>query len=150
MRCSSAASIPTRGAAEAIEVSRRAGLPLVIAGIVQDKAYFEREVRPAIDNGEVRYLGPVGGARRAEVLGGARVLLHLINFDEPFGLSVVESLACGTPVIAHARGSMPELIEDGRTGFLTRSLDEAAGAAAKDPADKPARLPRRCGAAVRR
>jgi glycosyltransferase involved in cell wall biosynthesis len=70
----------------------------------------------------------VGGADRARALGGARALLHLINFDEPFGLSVVEALACGTPVIARRRGSMPELIEDGVTGFLVESTEEAVEA----------------------
>src|SRR3546814_18296102 len=70
----------------------------------------------------------VGGAARAATLGNARALLHLINFDEPFGLSVVEALACGTPVIAFRRGSMPELIEDGVTGFLVDTLDQAVAA----------------------
>ena len=74
------------------------------------------------------YLGPVGGAARAKTLGSARALLHLINFDEPFGLSVVEALACGTPVIACNRGSMRELIDDGVTGFLVDSLDAAVAA----------------------
>jgi glycosyltransferase involved in cell wall biosynthesis len=76
----------------------------------------------------VVYLGPVGGAVRAKTLGAARALLHLINFDEPFGLSVVEALACGTPVIAYNRGSMSELIDDGVTGFLVDSLDTAVAA----------------------
>jgi glycosyltransferase involved in cell wall biosynthesis len=76
----------------------------------------------------VIYLGPIGGAARAKTLGSARALLHLINFDEPFGLSVVEALACGTPVIACNRGSMPELIDDGVTGFLVDSLDAAVDA----------------------
>ena len=74
------------------------------------------------------YRGPVGGAARTKALGSARALLHLINFDEPFGLSVVEALACGTPVIACNRGSMPELIDDGVTGFLVNSVDEAVDA----------------------
>ena len=74
------------------------------------------------------YRGPVGGAARTKALGCARALLHLINFDEPFGLSVVEALACGTPVIASNRGSMPELIDHGVTGFLVDSVDEAVDA----------------------
>ena len=69
-----------------------------------------------------------GGAARTKALGSARALLHLINFDEPFGLSVVEALACGTPVIACNRGSMPELIDDGVTGFLVNNVDEAVNA----------------------
>jgi glycosyltransferase involved in cell wall biosynthesis len=76
----------------------------------------------------VVYLGPVGGAVRTKTLGAAHALLHLINFDEPFGLSVVEALACGTPVIACNRGSMAELIDDGVTGFLVESLDAAVAA----------------------
>ena len=80
----------------------------------------------------MRYLGPVGPVERDGLLGGARALLHLINFDEPFGLSVAEAMACGTPVVARRRGSMPELIRDGTTGFLVGpSLDEAAAAAGR-------------------
>ena len=116
---------PDKGAREAIAVARASGRPLDIAGIVHDHDYFDREVRGAIDGEAIRFAGPVGGADRARVLGGARALLHLINFDEPFGLSVVEAMACGTPVIARRRGSMPELIEDGVTGFLVDSTEEA-------------------------
>jgi glycosyltransferase involved in cell wall biosynthesis len=99
-----------------------------MAGIVQDQNYHNEQVAPALDGRSVVYLGPVGGAARARTLGSARALLHLINFDEPFGLSVVEALACGTPVIACNRGSMPELIEDGVTGFLVDGLDAAVDA----------------------
>ena len=94
-------------------------------GIVQDKDYYEREVRPAVDGVRVTYHGAVGGTQRLRALGDAWALLHLINFEEPFGLSVIEAMACGTPVIASRRGSMPELIEHGVTGFLVDSLDEA-------------------------
>ena len=118
---------PDKGAHHAIEVARRTGMPLRIAGIVQDQAYFDAQVRPSLDDVMVTYLGPVGPAERDALLGGAAALLHLIDFDEPFGLSVVESLATGTPVIAHRRGSMPELLDDGRTGFL---VDDADGAVA--------------------
>jgi len=99
-----------------------------MAGIVQDQNYHNEQVAPALDDRSVAYLGPVGGAARAKTLGSASALLHLINFDEPFGLSVVEALACGTPVIACNRGSMPELIDDGVTGFLVDSLDAAVDA----------------------
>jgi glycosyltransferase involved in cell wall biosynthesis len=116
---------PDKGTAEAIEVAERAGLPLWIAGIVQDAEYFERLVKPRLDGDRVRYLGPVPRERRAEVLGGARALLHLIDFDEPFGFSVVEAMACGTPVIARSRGSMPEIIRHGESGYLVGSIDEA-------------------------
>ena len=119
---------PDKGVAEAIEVAARAGLPLTIAGIVHDRAYFERAVEPHVDGERVRFIGSVGPERRDAVLGGARALLHLINFEEPFGFSVIESMACGTPVIASRRGSMPELIQHGVNGYLVDSLDQAVGA----------------------
>lgn len=119
---------PEKGAAEAIEVARRSGYPLVIAGIVQDERYFAERVEPEIDGESVRYLGPVAAGDRSGVLGGARALLHLIDFEEPFGFSVVEAMACGTPVIANRRGSMPEIIEDGKNGFLVAGIDEAVAA----------------------
>ena len=119
---------PDKGAAQAIEVARRAGLPLVLAGIVQDQSYFDTAVAPHLDDRQVRYLGPVGADRRSTLLGGALALLHLIEFDEPFGLSVVEAMAAGTAVIASPRGSMPELIDEGITGFLVDGPEEAVGA----------------------
>jgi glycosyltransferase involved in cell wall biosynthesis len=119
---------PDKGTVEAIDVAGRAGVPLMIAGIVHDRGYFERLVEPRIDGERVRYVGPVGPDRRADLLGGARALLHLVNFDEPFGFSVVEAMACGTPVVASARGSMPEIVRDGENGFLVGSLDEAVAA----------------------
>ncbi len=116
---------PDKGTHHAIEVARRTGIPLVIAGIVQDATYFDERVRPHVDGLAVSYVGPVGPAERDRLLGGAVALLHLIDFDEPFGLSVVESLACGTPVVAFARGSLPELIRDAVTGFLVNDVDGA-------------------------
>jgi len=116
---------PDKGAREAIEVARASERRLHIYGIVQDDAYYKHEVLPWIDGDRVIYHGPVGGAARARALGKAHALLHLINFDEPFGLSVVEAMACGTPVIAIARGSMPELIDHGLTGFLVRDRETA-------------------------
>ena len=121
---------PHKGTAQAIEVARQAGLPLVLAGIIQDQAYFDAEIAPHLDDDRVRYLGPVGVDERNDLLGEAVALLHLIDFEEPFGLSVVESMAAGTPVIAARRGSMPELIDEGVTGFLVDS-HEAAVAAVK-------------------
>jgi len=119
---------PEKGAAEAIEVARRSGRRLIIAGIVQDKAYFEREVAPHIDGDQVCYIGSVGPDKRAEVLGAADALLHLISFDEPFGLSMVEAMACGVPVIAIGRGSVPEIVVNAETGFIVTDLDEATAA----------------------
>src|SRR5690606_39487785 len=82
-------------------------------------------VRPFVDGDRITYHGVVGGPARLKALSEARGLLHLIGFDEPFGLSVIEAMACGTPVIAYRRGSMPELIEHGKTGFLVDSFEEA-------------------------
>jgi glycosyltransferase involved in cell wall biosynthesis len=130
---------PEKGTVEAIDVAQRAGLPLIIAGIVQDRSYFERSVEPRLDGRRVTYVGPVGPDRRGALLAGARALLHLVSFDEPFGFSVVESMACGTPVIAHPRGSMPEIVHDGVNGFLVRSRTEAvAGVHASASLDRAA------------
>ena len=117
---------PHKGTAEAIDVAVDLGLQLVIAGIIQDQAYFDERVAPRIDGDQVSFVGAVSTQERAELLGGADALLHLISFDEPFGYSVVEAMACGTPVIAFRRGSMGELIDDGETGFL---VDDIKGAA---------------------
>ncbi|WP_230480484.1 glycosyltransferase family 4 protein [Sphingomonas sp. Leaf21] len=130
---------PDKGAAEAIAVAKATGRRLVMAGIVQDQGYWEREVAPHVDGECIVYRGPVGGVDRTATLGRAKALLHLINFDEPFGLSVVEAMACGTPVIAIRRGSMPELIEDGVNGFLVDSVEEAVAALARiDTIDREA------------
>ncbi len=117
-----------KGTAHAIDVARRTGRRLDIAGIIQDERYFRDEVEPHLDGEHVRYLGPVPASERTDVLGGAHALLHLIDFDEPFGYSVVEAMACGTPVIANTRGSMTELIEDRVTGYLVTGPDEAVEA----------------------
>lgn len=117
-----------KGVYEAIQLSRQVDLPLIIAGIIQDQDYFDRQVKPYLDDQQVRYIGPVVAEDKGKLLKEALALLHLINFDEPFGLSVIESMACGTPVIACNRGSMPELIINGQTGFLVDDLDQAAEA----------------------
>jgi len=101
---------------------------LLIAGIVQDEHYFEAEVKPHLDGRQVKYVGSVGPDRRDDLLGGAACLLHPIRFNEPFGLSVVEANACGTPVLAFSRGSMPEIITDGVNGFLVSTMPEAVDA----------------------
>ena len=119
---------PDKGTAEAIDVAELTGLPLVIAGIIQDREYFEQLVEPRLEGAGVTYIGPVDREQRAAVLGGATALLHLIDFDEPFGFSVVEALACGTPVVTRRRGSMPEIINHGENGFLVDTMDETAAA----------------------
>ena len=125
---------PDKGTVEAIDVAARCGMPLVIAGIVQDQRYFDELVLPRIDGEKVSFIGAVGPTERSDLLGGAQALLHLIGFDEPFGYSVVEAMACGTPVIAFNRGSMPELIADESTGFLVEDVDGAVAAVAASAA----------------
>ena len=117
-----------KGAGEAIEIAKKSGMKLIMAGIIQDPQYYEKKIRPFIDGKSVIYAGSAGPEKRDSLLGNAYALLHPINFDEPFGLSVVESMACGTPVIAFNRGSMPELISHGYNGFLVRTVDEAVAA----------------------
>ncbi len=119
---------PDKGTAEAIAVAGRMGRRLLIAGIIQDEAYFRDQVAPHLDAERVRYVGPVMAADRAAVLGRAHALLHLIDFEEPFGYSVAEAMACGTPVVAYDRGSMAELIDHGTTGYLVNDLDSAVAA----------------------
>jgi glycosyltransferase involved in cell wall biosynthesis len=129
---------PDKGTAHAIEVARRCGRRLDIAGIIQDEQYFRDAVAPHVDGTHVRFLGAVDASERAEVLGGAHALLHLIDFDEPFGYSVVEAMACGTPVVANSRGSMGELIVHGTTGFLVEDIETAVAAvAAAGALDRP-------------
>jgi len=122
---------PDKGVHDAIEVARKTGKRLIIAGIVQDENYFKELIEPCIDGSKVEYIGSVGPEKRQEIMGGALAMLHLIHFDEPFGLSVVESMACGTPVIAYNRGSMPELIQNDTTGFIVNNLDAAVQAVGK-------------------
>ena len=119
---------PDKGAGEAIRAAAASGHRLALYGLVQDEGYYEREVRPFVDGDRITYHGVVGGPARLKALSEARGLLHLIGFDEPFGLSVIEAMACGTPVIAYRRGSMPELIKHGKTGFLVDSFEEAIDA----------------------
>ncbi len=109
---------PDKGAREAIEIARACGRKLVMAGIIQDVGYYQEFIKPYIDDDKVVYLGSVRPEERNIILGKACALLHPINFDEPFGLSVIEAMACGTPVIAINRGSMPELVNHTKNGFL--------------------------------
>lgn len=119
---------PDKGTAEAIEIARQSGMKLLIAGIIQDRNYYNQCVAPYLDKEKIVYLGPVGPEARDRLLGGAFALLHPISFAEPFGLSVVEAQACGTPVVAFKQGSMPEVIKEGITGYL---VSDVAGAVSK-------------------
>lgn len=120
-----------KGVYESIQVAKHANKKLVIAGIIQDQDYFKEKVEPYIDGKTVEYLGPVYAENKSNVLGEADALLHLINFDEPFGLSMIEAMACGTPVIAVGRGSIPEVVEDGKTGFIVENIKGAVEAVVK-------------------
>ncbi|MDR3561485.1 MAG: glycosyltransferase family 4 protein [Negativicutes bacterium] len=114
-----------KGTREAIQVAKMAKMKLIIAGIIQDKPYYEKYVEPCLGD-DVSYIGSVGPEERDKVLGNAYALIHPINFNEPFGLSIVEAMACGTPVLAFNRGSMPEIIQNGINGFLVSTVEEMA------------------------
>jgi len=116
-----------KGTYEAIQIAKKSGMKLIISGIIQDQEYYNERVEPFLSD-DIVFIGHSGPQRRNELLGGARALLHPIGFEEPFGLSVAESMLCGTPVIAFNKGSMPELIVHGKSGFLVGSVDEAVAA----------------------
>jgi glycosyltransferase involved in cell wall biosynthesis len=118
---------PDKGTAEAIQIAIKSKKKLLIAGIIQDERYYKEAVEPYL-NEEIVFLGSAGPEKRNELLGGALALLHPINFEEPFGLSVAEALLCGTPVIAFNKGSMPELIQHEKTGYLVDNVEEAIAA----------------------
>lgn len=115
---------PEKGTYESIQIAKKANKKLIISGLIQDNTYFEEKVKPHL-NDNIIYVGNSGPKDRDKLLGEALALLHPISFNEPFGLSVAEAMLCGTPVIAFNRGSMPELIEDTKTGFLVNRIDEA-------------------------
>jgi glycosyltransferase involved in cell wall biosynthesis len=117
---------PEKGAHLAIEVAKRAGRPIVLAGIPHDEAYFRDEIEPQIDGDRVRFVGPVERVARNELLGKALGLVHMTTRPERFGLTLIEAMACGTPVLGAKMGSVPEIVRDGVTGFVCSSVDEAA------------------------
>lgn len=121
-----------KGVHNAIEIARRANRTLVIAGNVVDsgegRAYFEREVRPHVDGGHVTYVGPADDDTKNRLLGTAAALLMPIEWEEPFGIVMIEAMACGTPVIGFRRGAVPEVVEDGVTGAIVNTAEEAVQA----------------------
>lgn len=119
---------PEKGVYESILIAKKSKRKLIISGLIQDQEYFDLKVKPYINDNDIVFVGNSGPDERLKLLGKACALLHPINFEEPFGLSVVEAMACGTPVIAYNRGSMPELILDGKTGFLVTNIEEAVEA----------------------
>jgi len=119
---------PEKGTYESIQIAKKANKKLIISGLIQDERYFEEKVKPYINGDDIVYVGNSGPRQRDKLLGEASALLHPISFNEPFGLSVAEAMFCGTPVVAFSRGSMPELIEDTKTGYLVENIDEAVEA----------------------
>ena len=114
-----------KGTKEAIDIAKKSGMKLIISGLIQDQEYFDKQVKPHIDNESVIYIGNSSPTIRDKIMGEAYALLHPINFNEPFGLTVIEAMLCGTPVIAIDRGSMSELIVHQKTGFLVENVTHA-------------------------
>jgi glycosyltransferase involved in cell wall biosynthesis len=123
---------PEKGPDRAIEIARLVGMPLRIAAKVgaADEAYFRSTIRPLLDDPLVEFVGEIGDSEKRAFLGNARALLFPINWAEPFGMVMIESMACGTPVVAFRAGAVPEVVDDGVTGFIVDSVEEAALATA--------------------
>jgi glycosyltransferase involved in cell wall biosynthesis len=121
---------PEKGLDRAIEIARRVGMPLKIAAKIDaaDHEYFESKIRHLFDDPLVEYVGEIAQHEKSEFLGNAHALLFPINWPEPFGMVLIESMAAGTPVIAFEMGAVPEIIEDGVTGYLVQSIEEAVQA----------------------
>jgi glycosyltransferase involved in cell wall biosynthesis len=126
---------PEKRVDRAIEIARRIGMPIKIAAKVDnvDKDYFEDVVEPLLRNPLVEYVGEIGEGEKDEFLGNAYALLFPIDWPEPFGLVMIEAMACGTPVIAYRRGSVPEVLEEGVTGFIVQGLEDAIEAVRRVP-----------------
>ena len=116
---------PEKGTHLAIDIARRAGVRLKIAAIAQDDAYFREQVLPHIDGDRVQFLGALEKAERNELLAGALALVHMTTRPERFGMTLIEAMACGTPVLGAAMGSIPEIVRDGVTGFLCTEVSDA-------------------------
>ena len=121
---------PEKRVDRAIEIAKRAGMPIKIAAKVDaaDKEYFDSEIRKLLNHPLVEYIGEIGDHEKSEFLGNAYALVFPIDWPEPFGLALIEAMACGTPVIAYRMGSVPEIIEEGETGFIVDNMDDAVSA----------------------
>lgn len=130
---------PDKGTHLACETAKKAGMDLIIAGIIQDECYFKEKVKPYIDDKQITYIGPVGPVERDAVFKEALAVLHLNELPERFGLVMAEAMGAGVPVIAYDRGSCREVVADGETGFLVTNVTEAAEAVKKiDTIDRTA------------
>jgi glycosyltransferase involved in cell wall biosynthesis len=121
---------PEKGLSRAIEIACRCGYPLKIAAKVDktDRDYFEEVIRPALRWGDIEFVGEIGEREKNSFLGNTMALLFPIDWPEPFGIVMIEAMACGTPVIAYPRGSVPEIVEDGKTGYIVKNVHEAVEA----------------------
>ncbi|HEX3989863.1 MAG TPA: glycosyltransferase, partial [Acetobacteraceae bacterium] len=124
---------PEKGIDRAIRIAGHCGVPLKVAAKVDkvDREYFDEQIAPMIKSGNVEYIGEINDKDKSEFLSGALALLVPIDWPEPFGLVMIEAMACGTPVIAFNCGSVPEVIDDGLTGFIVRDEAEAVAAVHK-------------------
>jgi glycosyltransferase involved in cell wall biosynthesis len=132
---------PEKGPDRAIEIAKRLGLQLKIGAKVDpaDAEYFHQEIEPLLDHPLIEFLGEINDSQKNDLLGGARALLFPIDWPEPFGLVMIESMACGTPVIAFRHGSVPEVMRDGVSGFIVETIDEAVAAVGRlDEIDRSA------------
>jgi len=139
---------PIKGTHHAIRVAKDTGRRLVIAGNVPDapveQAYFEDRVEPFLDGAQIQYVGPVDDEEKNEFLGRAAAFLMPIEWEEPFGIVMAEAMACGTPVIGFNRGSVPEVVDDGTTGFVCDTVDEMAAVVERIPSLNRTACRRRC------
>ena len=124
---------PEKGVDKAIEIAVKSGIPLKIAAKVDkaDKEYYELEIKHLLDNPLIEFVGEIDERGKTAFLGNAKALLFPINWSEPFGMVIIEAMSCGTPVIAFNRGSVPELIDDGVSGFIVNNVEEAVNAVNK-------------------
>jgi glycosyltransferase involved in cell wall biosynthesis len=124
---------PEKGVESAVEIARAAGLPLRVAAKIDraDREYYERDVAHLFELPGVEYIGEIGDAEKPAFLAAARALLFPIDWEEPFGMVMIEAMACGTPVVAFRRGSVPEVLEDGVTGYLVDTAEEAVAAVSR-------------------
>jgi glycosyltransferase involved in cell wall biosynthesis len=122
---------PDKGVLDAIKIAKLVDRELIMAGIIQDQVYFSTLIAPEVDNKRIHYIGSVAPRQRNELLSNAAALLHPIHFSEPFGLSIIESMACGTPAVVFDKGSMREIITNNYDGFIVSSVKEACDAVNK-------------------